>query len=322
MKIAILGGGGCFALNFARLLASHGIDHFGIGRSTKTPPFWLIEHHYRYWPLHLVRELPAVMAVLDTEKPDVIVNFASQGEGAASFGEHAPDFFMTNNVALSRLVIELGRRPYLKRFIHIGSSEVYGSPDHPAKETDPLWPTSPYSISKAAFDLYLDCLWRLRQFPMNIIRPSNCYVEGQQLHRVIPKAIVCALSGNKLPLHGGGAAQKSYLHATDLSKAILAILEKAPLGRIYNVGPPGPISIRALVDFVAQACGVSYGELIEEVGEREGQDKRYHLDSTAIARDCGWTQTIGLARGLEGMVKWIKAYPELLVADTEYRHRT
>ena len=77
MKVAVLGGGGCFALNFARLCNERGIDHFGIGRSKKFPPFWEIEHHYRYWKLHLVTELPAIMAVLDTERPDAIVNFAA-----------------------------------------------------------------------------------------------------------------------------------------------------------------------------------------------------------------------------------------------------
>jgi dTDP-glucose 4,6-dehydratase len=71
---------------------------------------WPVEHHYRYHQLHVVDQLPAVMAVLDTEKPDVIVNFAAQGEGAASFADNAPDFFRTNTWGLSRLVLELQKQ--------------------------------------------------------------------------------------------------------------------------------------------------------------------------------------------------------------------
>lgn len=322
MKIVILGGGGCFALNFARLLEKEGVEHFGIGRSgPKASPFWLAPKDYKFWALHLVDQLKETLEVLDDLRPDVIVNFAAQGEGAASFDDLAPDFFRTNTWGLCRLAVELKKRDYLKRFVHIGTSELYGSTEKPAKETDVLRGTSPYAISKQAFDQMLEALHRIHGFPMNIVRPSNCYTEGQQLYRVIPKAIVCALAGKKLPLQGGGKAQKSYLHATDLSRAILAVLQKAPAGKVYNVAPAGPISIRGLVAVVAEASGVSFEELVEEVPDRPGQDEKYWLNSEAIARDCGWTQTIGLSRGIEGMVRWVKDYPELLTYPTNYEHR-
>ncbi len=321
MKVAILGGGGCFALNFARHLNENGIEHFGIGRSRrKADPFWLAPPAYNYHALHLVTQLQAVMAVLDTEKPDVVVNFAAQGEGAASFGENAPDFFQTNTVALSKLVLELEKRVYLRRFVQIGSSEVYGSPSVPAMETDLLDPTSPYSVSKAAFDLYLCSMWRNRKFQMNIVRPSNCYTEGQQLYRVIPRSIVHALKGEKLPLHGGGRAQKSYLHATDLSMALLTVIQEAPLGAIYNVGPDKPISIRALVAHVAAALGRSLDDIAVDVDDRVGQDAKYHLCMDAI-KTFGWKQEIDLESGIAGMVAWVRKYPLLLSMDTTYRHR-
>jgi len=322
MKVALVGGGGCFALNFAKYLDAQGIDCFGIGRSKrKSRPFWLVNHDYLYYQKHIVDEFSPTMALLDYEKPDVIVNFAAQGEGAASFGENAPDFFRTNVWGLSRIAWLLTQRSYLKRFIHIGSSEVYGSVDIPSKETDPLNPSSPYSISKAAFDQYLISLFKVHGFPMNIIRPSNCYTPGQQLHRVIPKAIICALSRRKLQLEGGGKAQKSYLHADDLSAAILAVIENAPAGEIYNVGPASPVSIRVLINHVAEVCGVTFDELVKEVPERVGQDSKYHLDSMKIAKDCKWTQTMNLGRGLNMMVEWVKKYPEIFALSSDYKHR-
>jgi dTDP-glucose 4,6-dehydratase len=146
----------------------------GIGRSGPKPaPFWLTPPKYRYHALHLVTQLEQIMTVLDIERPEVIVNYAAQGEGAASFGDNAPDFFMTNCVALSRLVLELNKRSYLRRFVQIGSSEVYGTNQNGAKETDPLDETSPYGISKGAFDKYLQVMWRISKFPMNIVRPTN-----------------------------------------------------------------------------------------------------------------------------------------------------
>ena len=43
----------------------------------------------------------------------------------------------------------------MERFIHIGTSEMYGSVNHPTKEDEPIKPSSPYAASKVAFDLYL-----------------------------------------------------------------------------------------------------------------------------------------------------------------------
>lgn len=322
MKIALLGAGGCFALNLARLLEQQGIEHFGIGRSgPKAPAFWLAPKDYRFWEIHLVDQLENALGILDVMRPDVIVNYAAQGEGAASFGDLAPDFFRTNTWGLCRLAIELRKRDYLKRFIHISTSELYGSVDKPAKEDEDGKGTSPYAISKQAFDDVLKALHRIHDFPMNIIRPSNCYTEGQQLYRVIPKTIVCALSGKKLQLHGGGKAQKSYLHATDLSHAVLAVLEKGKLGKVYNCGPTGPITIKALVSCVAEAAGVTWEELVEEVPDRTGQDGKYWLDSSELAKDTMWTPTIGLASGIKRMVEWVRSYPELLTYPTTYEHR-
>lgn len=322
MKIALLGGGGCFALNAARYLAAEGHEVFGIGRSGPKPaPFWIAPKDYRFWELHLVDQMDDALKVLDDVRPDVIVNYAAQGEGAASFGVNAADFYRTNTWGFIRLVGELARRDYYKRFIQIGTSELYGSVSEPSRETSPIHPNSPYAISKWAFDRHLEVMWKIHQFPMNIIRPSNAYTEGQQLYRVIPKTIVSAFSGQKLPLHGGGKAQKSYIHATDLSRAVLGVIEKGETGKVYNCGPTNPISIKALVSHVAEACGVTWEELVDEVPDRTGQDGRYWLDSSELAKDTGWQQTIGLAEGLAGMVGWVKTFPELLTMPTEYVHR-
>ena len=321
MSIGLLGGGGAFALNYARHLESASIKHFGIGRSgPKDPAFWLVEPWYEFHALHLGKQLDETMAVLDKHRPEVIVNFAAQGEGAASFGANAPDFFDTNCTALVRLVLELQKRSYLKRFVHIGTSELYGSTEKPAKVTDPLRPSSPYAISKAAFDQYLVAMHKTSGFPMNIVRPSNCMTEGQQLYRIVPKAAVHALAGRKLPLHGGGMAQKSYLHATDLSRAISLVIEKAPVGKIYNVAPASAIHIKTVVNNVAELCGISFEELVDEVPDRVGQDAKYALDATEIAKDTGWTQTIGINKAIEKVVNWVKKHPELLTYSTDYRH--
>ena len=321
---AILGGGGSFGIHAAFYLLDNANPKkvLGIGRNILRPePFSLnIEKRegYEYHARHVTHELDLLLELLDKEKPEVIINFAAQGEGAVSW-KHSWRYFETNSMALARLCEELMKRDWLERFIQIGTSEMYGAVDHAATEDEPIKPTSPYAASKVAFDMHLVSVHEFLEFPMNIIRPSNAYCSGQLLHRVIPKTIWCGLTGNKLPLHGGGRAEKSYIHATDLGRAIHLVAEKAPLGKIYNAGPENPTSIKEVVERTANAMKIPFEEICEVTEDRLGQDSRYWLDSSAIKNDVGWEPEIGWDEGLAEVVEWGRKYKEQIMAwPTDY----
>jgi len=321
---AIIGGGGSFGIHTALYLLDHANPKkvIGIGRNPlRDEPFTLnVDKRpgYEYHARHITYELDLLLELLDKEKPDVIINYAAQGEGAVSW-KHSWRFFETNSMALARLSEELMKRDWLERFIQIGTSEMYGSVDHATAEDEPIKPSSPYAASKVAFDMYLMSVHKFLKFPMNILRPSNAYCPGQLLHRVIPKAVLCGLTGQKLPLHGGGRAEKSYIHARDLARAIHMTAEKAEFGKIYNVGPALPTSIRDLVAKTADALDMPFEQLCEMSGDRLGQDSRYWLDSSAIKRDLGWEPQITLEEGLKEMVAWGKQYlPQIRGVSTDY----
>ncbi|NMM46716.1 NAD-dependent epimerase/dehydratase family protein [Rhodospirillaceae bacterium KN72] len=310
---AIIGGGGSFGIHTALYLLDHAQPKkvIGIGRQALRPePFSMNvdqREGYEYYAYHVTHELDLLLELLDREKPDVIINFAAQGEGAVSW-KHSWRFFETNSMALARLSEELIKRDWMEHFIQIGTSEMYGSVDRAVTEEEPIKPSSPYAASKVAFDMYLMSVNKFQQFPMTIIRPCNCYCPGQLLHRVIPKAIWAGLTGHKLPLHGGGKAEKSYMHARDLGRAIHLIAEKGPEGRVFNAGPLNPTSIHEVVERCAGALGIPFEELCEVTGDRLGQDSRYWLDSSAIKDAVGWAPEIGWDEGLAEMVDWGKTY--------------
>lgn len=321
----ILGGGGSFGLHTSQYLLDHAdpAKVIAIGRSPPKPECFTLgvgdgDPRYRYHAYHIGHEIDLLMEILDHEGPQVIVNFAAQGEGAASL-KHSWRYFETNCVALAQLAELLQSRDYFERFIHIGTSELYGSTDEPATEDAPIRPTSPYAISKAAFDMHLMAIHKHLGFPMNIIRPSNAYGPGQQLHRLIPKAVLCGLTGRKLPLHGGGRAEKSYIHSRDLARAIHLVAEKAPLGAVYNVGPEKPTAINDVAAMVARALDMTLPELCEDADGRQGEDSRYWLDSSAIMGDVGWKPVVRWGDGLPEMVAWGRKYlHQLKTLPTEF----
>jgi len=312
-KYVILGGGGSFGIHAAMYLLDNANPEkvIGVGRNPLRPGAFSLNidkrDGYEYHARHVLHEMDLLLEMLDEEKPEVIVNFAAQGEGAVSW-KHSWRFFETNSMALAKLSEELMKRDWMERFIQIGTSEMYGAVDHATKEDEPIKPTSPYAASKVAFDMYLESVHKFLDFPMNIIRPSNAYCPGQLLHRVIPKSIWCGLTGNVLPLHGGGKAEKSFIHARDLGRAIHMVAEKAPLGKIYNAGPETPTSIREVVERCAKALDMPFEDLCQVTEDRLGQDSRYWLDSSAIYEDIGWKPNISWEEGLAEMVEWGKEY--------------
>lgn len=294
-----------------------------VGRNPEKPPAFTLnlgmgDPRYSYHQIHVVYEQDRLFELFDAERPEVIISFAAQGEGAVSWSK-SWRFYETNTTALARMTEELIKRNYLERWIQIGTSELYGSCDFAANEDTPIRPSSPYAVSKAAGDLHLLSISKVLKFPMNIIRPSNAYAPGQLLHRVIPKAMLCGLTGQKLPLHGGGRARKSYIHARDLARAIYLVSEKAPLGAVYNAGPPKPISIRDLVAKVAEGMGMSLEQLCEITEDRLGQDSQYWLDSSRIKRDVDWEPQISLEEGVKEMIAWGREYLDFLrTVSTDY----
>ena len=101
------------------------------------------------------------------------------------------------------------------------------------------------------------------KFPMNIIRPSNAYCPGQLLHRVIPKAVICGLKGEKLPLHGGGR-RKNPTSTRAISAALfISLLKRRRSARSIMPVPALPTSIREVVERTAKALGMPFDQLCE-----------------------------------------------------------
>ncbi|MBM3555434.1 MAG: NAD-dependent epimerase/dehydratase family protein [Alphaproteobacteria bacterium] len=312
----ILGGNGVFGVQTAKALLERGAVRkmICVGRNPQRSEAFTLgidrDPRYAYHQINVARDLDQLLVLLDRECPDVIVNYAALAY-ATSWDNPAP-YYETNVMALVRLVEAVAKRDYLKRFIQIGTSELYGSTEAPAREDAPLHPTSPYAVSKMAGDLHLETMWAVRRFPMNILRPSNAYAPGQLLYRVLPRAVLCGLTGKKLPLEGGGRARKGYLHARDVGLAVLAIAEKAPLGALYNCGPDETVSIRDLVGRVAAALGLRFEDLVTEVPGREYEDAQYWVDSGKIRHELGWRPSISLDAGIQEMIDWGRKYLDVL----------
>jgi len=313
----ILGGNGLIGVQLTRYLLQNvpDVTVICIGRNPEKPPAYSLYRgtdasRYAYHQIHITHESEKIRELFEATHPAVVVNLAAQSESSVSWKD-SWRYFETNNVALAKIVEPLIGVDSLKKWVQIGSGEVYGSLPNPATEESPMVAGSPYSASKAAADLYLLSLASVKDFPLNIIRPSSVYGPGQKSHRIVPRAVLCALTGEKFPLEGDGTTRKGYLHTDDLARAIHLVAEKGALGEIYNVGAKEGHSAREVIALVCEKTGVPLNTLVNLVPDRPGQGAQYLLNSTKMEK-LGWRPERDLSKGIDGMIVWAKEHLDFL----------
>ncbi len=328
-KIAIIGSNsfsGSHLIDY--ILEKTNIKVLGISRSPEYKSIFLPylykkqkSNRFDFYQMDLNKDLDRILLLLDKEKPDVIVNYAAQGEVQHSW-DHPEHWFKTNCMGIVILANNLKNKPYLKRYVHISSPEVYGSTEGIVKENSTYNPSTPYAASKAAGDLFLFTLVKNFNFPLIMIRSTNVYGVHQQLYRIIPKTIIKLKRGQKIDLHGGGISVKSYIHIRDVTDGIFKAIQSGKAGNIYHLSPEKGFSISEVVRKICEKMGYDYEKSIVPVGERPGQDAAYIIDSTKARSELDWKPEISFDEGLSEMITWIEEnWDEISKEHLEYVHK-
>src|SRR4051794_16448501 len=185
----------------------------------------------------------------------------------------------------------LKARGKVKRFLHISSSEVYGTAQHDKmNECHPLEPKSPYASAKCGADRLIYSYWATYGIPAVIVRPFNNYGPRQHLEKAVPRFITSCLLGEELTVHGDGSAARDWLFVEDNCAAIDLILHAdaaSVAGRVFNVGSGRDISVLDVARQVAAAMGQDE-ERIVFLGDRPAQVFRHTCDASALTSALGW----------------------------------
>ncbi|MBT3668139.1 MAG: SDR family oxidoreductase, partial [Opitutae bacterium] len=219
-KIIVIGSNSFSGASFVHSAIDAGFEVVGISRSKEPNPVFLpykysgegIEFHQ----LDLNHDLDKIMALINSKKPEYVVNFSAQSMVAQSW-DHPDHWFMTNVVSTIQFHDQLRHCDFLKKYVHISTPEVYGSCEGYIKESNSYYPSTPYAVSRAAADMSLQTFFNSYKFPVVFPRAANVYGPGQQLYRIIPRMLLFVKLGKKLQLHGGGTSERSFIHMRDVS---------------------------------------------------------------------------------------------------------
>ena len=325
-KITVIGSNSFSGAGFSTYMLKNGYDVTGMSRSNEPhdvllPYKWGDNSNFTFHQMDINNDLPSMMEIINDEKPEYIFNFSAQSMVGQSW-EYPEHWFMTNVVSTVKLHDELRKCDFLKKFVHVTTPEVYGTCEGFVKEDYHFNPSTPYAVSRAAGDMSLKTFVDNYNFPAVSTRAANVFGAGQQLYRIIPRTVLFIRLGKKLQLHGGGQSTRSFIHIDDVSDATLKIAGNGKIGETYHISTDRIISIKELVEIICNKMNVNFNDHVEVVGERQGKDAAYCLDSSKLRETLDWKDKITLEEGLDEVINWVDANLETLQKqEYDYIHK-
>ncbi|RIK09495.1 MAG: LPS biosynthesis protein WbpP [Acidobacteria bacterium] len=198
----------------------------------------------------------------------------------------------------------------VRRVIIASSSSVYGGvAPLPTPEDAPLYPKSPYAVSKMASETYCRVFSELYGIETVVLRFFNVY--GPRQHprspyaAAIPLFVEALLKGDAPTIHGDGLQSRDFTFVEDVVNANLAAA-KVPeaAGRPYNIAAGRQHTILDLIAAIQSVLGTE----IEPVhtDPRPGDVRASCADASRAEEELGWRAQVGFEDGLRRTIEWLR----------------
>lgn len=325
--ILVTGGVGFIGSNFLRRLFAKYTDYRFLildaltyaGRIDNAPDNAMESGRYEFW-VGDVQNAEIVENLVG--QADIVVHMAAETHVTRSIFDNRKcfetDVLGTQTVA-NAVVKHIDR---VERFLHISTSEVYGTATTPAMTEDhPLNPMSPYSAAKCGADRLVYAYRQTYGIPSVIVRPFNNFGPRQHLEKVIPRFITSCIIGEPLRIHGDGSAARDWLFVEDHCDALDRIIHAdrtQVIGNVINLGSGTSLTVLEIATAVRTAMHADNS--IEFVGARPGEVLRHKCDAAKAERLLGWTATTPMEEALRHTIRWYEENQEWWQPQLGMRH--
>lgn len=301
MKIVVTGGAGFIGSHVCDLFLSRGhevlaIDDLSSGRVENLDP--RVKLHRLD-----IRSREAAQLILE-QRPQALAHLAAQMDVRRSVAD--PRFDSDVNIGGFINLLEAAVRAGTRRVVFSSTGgAIYGEQDvYPAPEGHPQRPCSPYGVSKAAGELYLNYYRQQHGLGYVALRYANVYGPRQNPHgEAGVVAIFCdrLREGRDCTIFGDGGQTRDFVYCEDVARANLAALESDYVGAI-NIGTGLETDVNALYARLAEAAGSARPAVHAE--GKPGEQRRSCIDPALAGRILGWSPQVAIADGLARTYAW------------------
>jgi CDP-glucose 4,6-dehydratase len=276
-----------------------------------------LERHLASHQVGDVTDRAAVAHAVHTCNPELVFHLAAQALVRPGY-EDPLCTFATNVMGTATLLNALRQAPSLKAAVIVTTDKVYRNREwaFPYRESDELGGHDPYSASKAASELVVDC-WRAswlqqQDVALATARAGNVIGGGDwSRDRLLPDAVRAWQSGSALEVRRPGAT-RPWQHVLEPLCGYLRLAEalwRAPQhAGAYNFGPATreAATVRSVIEQAQRVWGG--GEVRWGAGNEGPHEAGWLALETAKARDAlGVQPRWGLAESVERTIGWYRA---------------
>ena len=216
-------------------------------------------------------------------------------------------FFDVNVNATISLALSVIKEKKAKRFVHISSSEIYGTARYtPMDENHQTTPQSTYAVSKLAGERVIFTMYKEHNLPAVIIRPFNSFGPNITQPYIIPEIIRQIEKSDVIKL-GNLNAKRDLTYVTDTARGIiLSLVKEGVIGEVINIGSQRSFSIRELVSLISEIMDKKVSIEIDPSRFRPYDVDTLICNYERATKLLGWKPEITVKEGLEKTVEWAK----------------
>ena len=196
------------------------------------------------------------------------------------------------------------------KMVHISTSEVYGTNQHPGvpmTEDHPLLgQAGTYAVSKVGADLLCRMAFMTEGQDVVVVRPFNQVGPGQSSEKLFPRFIGQALSGEPLTIYGDGGQSRDYVHTDDTARALWAA-RMLPAGTIVNIGTEKAWTVNDIAHMVLRACGDRTVAAHVHTEARPAEVRELNGSYRLLNELTGWKPTKTLEETIADLIGWYAA---------------
>ena len=238
--------------------------------------------------------------------PNKIIHLAAQASVAIS----SKDPILDNdvNVGGSLNILKSATQLSLSQFVFFSTGgAIYGEEvGKKFNEENIVNPQSPYGISKASFENYLNYYSNKFNIPSTIIRPSNVFGPGQNPHGEAGVVSIFAkkmLENKPVTIFGSGNEYRDYIFIDDVVDFIEKIIEKNITGT-YNLCSTRKTKTIEIFELLKKIIDYQYEPIMSN--SREGDIFGIELDNSKASKISNWKPKTTLIEGLNKTINHLK----------------
>ncbi|WP_226479857.1 GDP-L-fucose synthase family protein [Natrinema amylolyticum] len=263
-----------------------------------------------------LREKADIQRAFEESEADIVIHLAASVGGIGANREN-PGRYFYDNAIMGIELLEQARQFGVEKFTILGTICAYPKHTPVPFQEENLWDgypeetNAPYGIAKKALLTQSKAYRKQWGFNSIYLLPVNLYGPRDDFNlktsHVIPaiirKCIEARDRGDKsITAWGTGKPTREFLYVKDAAEGILNATEKYNASEPVNLGSGEEISIRELVELIAEETGFN-GAIEWDTSKPDGQPRR-KLDITRAKTKFDWEASTPFRDGLRETIQW------------------